>query len=173
MAKLKPGSVTVDLETGGVYGDLEHCPREDLLESAEVLLSLLPKVQHKGLWGLAKAYDADCYLYTSARKYELPWDIKDMPKGVKLEAEIHRAEDGQPLSRRPFKLIVMAGSDRERYWRFQWHSHLVGSVREGQVSPETEGMVDLTAEARARQEQERAEAQRREASKPKQTQMVL
>ena len=44
MAKLKAGALTVDLATGGIYGDIDHCPREDLLESAEALLSLLPEV---------------------------------------------------------------------------------------------------------------------------------
>ena len=42
MAKLKPGAIAVDFETGGIYGDLDHCPIGDLLESAEALLACLP-----------------------------------------------------------------------------------------------------------------------------------
>ena len=84
MAKLKPGAVTIDLVTGGIYGDIDHCPKEDLLESAEALLPLLSKVQHPGLWGLHKDFDADCYVYTAAKKYEV--DSKDCA----IEVDIYR-----------------------------------------------------------------------------------
>jgi len=34
---------------GGIYGDLDYCLGEGILDSAESLLSLLPKRNHKGL----------------------------------------------------------------------------------------------------------------------------
>ena len=49
MPKLKPGSLIIDLADGSIHGDLDHCQKEDLLESARALLSLLRQVQHKGL----------------------------------------------------------------------------------------------------------------------------
>lgn len=128
MAKLRPGSVTVDLRTGGIYGDLDHCPREELLESAEALLSLLPQINHKRLWGLGKAYDADCYLYTEASSYKLP-------EGLRLEADVGSG------SCRQFRLRVMP-CDYEPYWERTWYERLVGSVRDGKVSSDTEGVPD-------------------------------
>ena len=128
MPKLKPGSVTVDLVDGSIHGDLEHCPREALLESAQALLSLLAQVKHKGLWGLGKAYDADCHLYTTAKRYTLP-------EGLVLEAEC-------PWTCSTFRVTVITNSDRKTYWRGNWYSRLIGSVRDGQVSPDTEGLPD-------------------------------
>lgn len=125
MPKLKRGAVTVDLVDGSIHGDLDHCPRDDLLESAQALLSLLPHVKHKGLWGLGKAYDADCHLCTTAKRYRLP-------EGLALEAE---------TGHRPFQLRVIE-SNRERYWRFEGSEHLIGSIRDGQVCPDTEGLPD-------------------------------
>ena len=126
MPKLKPGSVIVDLVDGSVHGDLDHCPREDLLESAQALLSLLPWVKHKGLWGIGKAYDAGCYLYTTAKKYKPPTDLH-------LEAEMgyERKFSLKPIHEGP-----------ERYWRLTPWSRLVGGVQGDQVSPDTEGKTD-------------------------------
>jgi hypothetical protein len=166
MAKLEPGAVTIDLVTGGIYGDPDHCPREDLLESAEALLSLLPSVQHKGLWGLAKAYDAECWLYTKSKGYEVP-------EGLHLVTDISMGP-GCPFGwRKPFRLCVSTGRDRGEFWRFNWYEPLIGSVRDGKVSPDTEGITDLTAEARAEMERQIEEIRRREASKPRQLKMEL
>lgn len=125
--------MVIDLKTAGIYGDIAHCPLPDLLESAEALLSLLPRVKHRGLWGLGKAYDADCYLYTTARSYKAP-------ERVSLE---------WTASDRPFKLVAIPW-ERERFFGSLWYEPLIGSVREGRVSSGIEGVPDLTAEARAR-----------------------
>ena len=159
MAKLKPGAVTIDLITGGVYGDFDHCPREELLESAEALLSLLPRVEHKGLWGLGKDFDADCYVHTTAKKYQVP-------EGLQLAADIYRGTGGLSASRKPFRLFAFSIADRNFYWEITWYSKLVGSVRDGKVSADTEGIPDLTAERRA-------EMARREAEKPRQLKIEL
>ena len=127
MAKLKPGALTIDLVDGSIHGDLDHCPREDLLESAQALLSLLPKVRHRGLWGLGKAYDADCYLHTEAGKYAPPEELT-------LEAEC-------PVgSCQRFRLAVLRG-ERGTYWRHTWYEKLVGSVKGGDASPDTQGLT--------------------------------
>ena len=161
MAKLRPGAVTIDLETGGIYGDLDHCPREDLLESAEALLSLLPKVNHRGLWGLAKAWDADCYVYSEAASFRVPEDIR---------LELYRGND---VAGRRFRLVPLGRMERDVYWRFHWYEPLIGSLRDGKVSPDTEGIPDLTAEARAERERQAEEIRRREASKHRQLKMEL
>lgn len=148
MAKLKPGAITIDLVTGGIYGDLDHCPLTDLLESAEALLSLLPEVEHKGLWGFAKDFDAGCYLYTKNKRY---W----APEGLHLP------------------LLVRRQGVRDAYWRARWYEPLIGSFRDGKVSADTEGIVDLTAEARAEMERYRREIEQREASKPRQLKMAF
>jgi len=63
--------------------------------------------------------------------------------------------------------------DRGEFWRFNWYEPLIGSVRDGKVSPDTEGITDLTAEARAEMERQIEEIRRREASKPRQLKMEL
>ena len=156
MAKLRPGAVGIDLATGGIYGDLDHCPTEDLLESAEALLSLLPHVNHRGLWGLGKAWDADCYLYTGKVTYKVPEDIR---------LELYRGSD---LAGRRFRLVPLGKMERNRYWQYHWYECLIGSVRDGKVTADTEGIADLTAEARAEMERQAEEVRRREASKPRQ-----
>lgn len=145
MAKLKLGAVTVDLKTGGIYGDIDHCNQAALLESAEALVTLLPKVQHEGLWALAKAYDADCYLYIGAKGYALP-------DGLRLE---------QDTGRRPFHLAVLQYS-REQYWKGVWYSPLIGSFRDGKVSADIEGIPDLTRGPRMEYESHLAEIARRQ-----------
>jgi hypothetical protein len=143
MAKLRPGAVTIDLETGGIYGDLDHCLREDLLESAEALLSLLPQVNHEGLWRLGKAWDADCYLYTDRASYKVPEDVR-------LELYL-----GNDMAGRRFSFVPLGKTERDTYWQYHWYSRLVGSVRDGKVTPDTE------------------EIRRREASKPRQLSLGL
>ncbi|MFH1560699.1 MAG: hypothetical protein ABID84_04755 [Chloroflexota bacterium] len=128
MPKLKPGAVTIDLMDGSVHGDLDHCPEEDLLASAQALLSLIGQVNHKGLWGLGKAYDAGCYLYTSDRQYKPP-------------DELHLEADMDTGWKRKFRLIAIT-SDREGYWHSNWYSRLVGSVQGSRVVPDTEGKPD-------------------------------
>jgi len=127
MPKLKPGALTVDLVDGSIHGDLDHCPREDLLESAEALMSLLPRVRHRGLWGMGKAYDADCYLHTEAGKYRAP-------EGLTLEAECPGG------SCQHFRLAVLRG-ERETYWRHIWYEKLVGSLKGDKVRPDTQGLT--------------------------------
>jgi len=56
---MKPGSVMADLEHNKVYGDINHCTKEDLAESALELLAIAPK----GTRAIGKAYDNDCYIY--------------------------------------------------------------------------------------------------------------
>jgi hypothetical protein len=155
MAKLKPGSVTIDLATGGIYGDLDHCPLEDLLESAEALLSLLPKVEHQGLWGLHKDFDADCYIYTAAQRYQLD------QKSCALEADIYHGPAGMdgPWTR-PFHISVALRSDRVAHWRTDWYSRLIGSIKNGHASPDTQGVPDLTAEKRAEHKRWLAQCER-------------
>ncbi|TET40075.1 MAG: hypothetical protein E3J65_02090 [Dehalococcoidia bacterium] len=166
MAKLKPGAITVDLETGGIYGDLAHCPLADLLESAEAVFSLLPRVRHKGIWALAKDFDAQCYVYTKGKSFVAPEDVH-------LEQDIYRGPTGSETPRwaKPFTLLVQPHCVRDAYWRAGWYEPLIGSFRDGKVSAETEGIVDLTAEARAEMEQHRREIEEREASKPRQLKM--
>jgi len=67
----------------------------------------------------------------------------------------------------------MPGSDREQYWRSNWYSKLIGSVNDGHVSADVEGVPDLTAERRAEYERQAAEAKRREAEKPRQLKIEL
>jgi len=105
---LRPGAVTIDLVDGSIQGDLDHCPEEDLLESARALLSLLPQVRHKGLWGLGKAYDADCYLYTTNRTYKVPDGLSLSVLGTS------RPEGGRYLPPK-FSLITLKVS-RKQYW---------------------------------------------------------
>ena len=168
MAKLKPGAITIDLKTGGVYGDLDHCPREDLLESAEALLSLLPRVSHKGIWALAKDFDAKCYLYTASKSYAAPEDVH-------LEQDIYRGPTGSETPRwaKPFTLLVQPDCVRDAYWRARWYEPLIGSFRDGKVSADTEGIVDLTAQIRAERKQHRREIEEREASEPRQLKITF
>ena len=69
---LKEGAMIVELKTGVIWGDLAHCSREDLLESARTLVALAPTVAHKGLWGFGKAYDRDTYVYTTSKSFKAP-----------------------------------------------------------------------------------------------------
>ncbi len=67
---LKYGAVKLTKE-GAIYGDLAHCPLDDLLESAHELdrLALLfPEYKPNGM---SKDCDGDCYLHTSLKKGKL------------------------------------------------------------------------------------------------------
>lgn len=33
-------------------------------------------MDHRGLWGLTKAWDADCYVYSDRASYKVPEDIR-------------------------------------------------------------------------------------------------
>jgi hypothetical protein len=125
------GALTIDLVDGSIHGDLDHCPKEDLLESARALLSLLPQVRHKGLWALGKAYDAECYLYTD-RRYKAP-------EGLTLPSLGSPRPDGGRYPAREFALVALH-SPREEHWRGTTYNKLIGSVREGQVSEDTTGL---------------------------------
>jgi len=140
MAKLKPGAVIIDLPTKGIYGDLDHCPAEDLLESADALLSLMPKVGHKGLWGLSKDFDSGSYVYTQKQGYK-------PPEGIELERDIHRGPSGLTRINRPFSLVPIVVR-REHYWKQYWYTTLVGSVADGRASPDMRGITDLTIPAK-------------------------
>jgi len=103
VAELKPGAVTIDFATSGIYGDLDHCPTEDLLESARALLELTNGKRGKA-WGVRKDYDKG-------------WSLANEKGG------------------------------RERWCRFDTEP-LVGSIREGQMTDNVEGIPVLNAEAR-------------------------
>jgi hypothetical protein len=129
---LMPGALTIDLVDGSIHGDLDHCPKEDLLESARALLSLLPQVRHKGLWALSKDYDASCYLYTTDRRYKAP-------EGLTLPVIGAARPDGGRYPARKFWLMPL-NSIREEYWRGTTYNQLIGSVREGQVNEDITGV---------------------------------
>jgi len=147
MAKLKPGAIAVDFETGGIYGDLDHCPIGDLLESAEALLACLPD-GHKGVKGFCKDYDARCYVFAN--------------KSCKVsisEHDIYRGPGGGDpiLTQRPASVTVT----REFHPHHYIYEPLIGSVREGKVSPDTEGIEDLHAKALKERDERDAENKRR------------
>ena len=125
MPKLKPGSMIIDLVDGSIHGDLDHCPKEDLLESARALLSLLRQVQHKGLWGLSKDYDAGCYIHTSAKRYKCP--------EVSLEIGFQ--------THRHFSIMTL-NDDWETRWKNDWWSKPVGKIEGGEVVDSIEGVTD-------------------------------
>ena len=124
---LKPGAVFVDLTDGSIHGDLDHCPKEDLLESAKALLSLLPQVKHKGLWGLAKDYDAGCHLYSYMKKRFTPPEVS-----LEVGWEPHRK----------FSLAACSGISREEFWKFTPYFKQVGRIVAGEVTGNLEGVVD-------------------------------
>lgn len=145
MAKLKPGAIAVDFETGGIYGDLDHCPISDLLESAEALLACLPE-GHKGVKGFCKDYDVGCYVFASKScKVSIP------------EHDIYRGSCGLSPTERPTTVTVT----REFHPHHYLYEPLIGSVRDGKVSTDTEGIVDLHAKALKEQEQRDAEYKRK------------
>ena len=168
MPKLKPGAITIDLETGGIYGDINHCSREDLLESAEAMLSLLPRVSHRGIWALAKDFDAHCYLYTTNKSYKAP-------EGLHLDQDIYTGpivDSPASPGGKPFRLLVQHNCVRRGYWQARWYEPLIGSFRDGKVSADADGIVDLTVEARA--EKERWLRQREEeAANPRQLKIAF
>jgi hypothetical protein len=137
---LMPGALTIDLVDGSIHGDLDHCPIEDLLESARALLSLLPQVRHKGLWGLSKDYYASCYLYTTDKRYKAP-------EGLTLPSLGSPRPDAGRYPARKFSLLALH-SPREEYWRGTTYFKLIGSLREGQVS---EGITDVSSHHNAAQ----------------------
>ena len=57
----------------------------------------LPQVDHSGLWGLGKAWDADCYVYSKRASYKVPEDIR---------LKLYRGND---LSGRRFRLVPWEG----------------------------------------------------------------
>ena len=61
----------MDLATGDVWGDVAHCPLSDLMESGRTLYELAKTVSHKGLWGMGKAYDDDCYVLTTNKAFKV------------------------------------------------------------------------------------------------------
>ena len=123
---LMPGALTIDLVDGSVHGDLDHCPKEDLLESARALLSLLPQVRHKGLWGLGKDYDASCYLHSAGKRYTVP-------DGLSLPVlGLHPS--------RKFSLISTHSESRGEYWERNTYGKLIGSIRDDQVSEDITGV---------------------------------
>lgn len=171
MAKLKPGSINIDLVGGGIYGDVEHCDLADLLESAKALMTLVPRVQHKGLWGLGKAFDADCYIHTTNKRYRLPDEWHERPpRNHGLETDIYRGPAGFPASRKHINIVVIP-TNRLEFFRFDWYSGLVGSVRNGKVSRSTTGVEDMIAPSRAEHERWKAEVESRKP--PKQLAMPL
>ena len=91
-----------------------------------------------------------------------------MPGDIRLE--LYRGND---LSGRRFSLRPLGKSERATYWRYHWYEPLIGSVKDGKVTADTGGIVDLTAEARAESERLRREIEVREASKPRQLKMEV
>ena len=125
MPKLKPGSMIIDLVDGSIHGDLDHCPKQDLLESAQALLSLLTQVQHKGLWGLGKPYDREWYIFTSSRAYKGPQTT------VALEA--YNGQAAKP---------IVINWDRDAYWKGNGYSKPLGKIEDGEVTDSIEGVTD-------------------------------
>ena len=94
-----------------------------------------------------------------------------MPKGLNLPAEIEKGE-GCPYGwRKPLRLIAFSLADRERHFETTYYEPLVGSVREGKVSPNIEGIPDLTAPAREERGRRRQELERQELARGKQMSM--
>ncbi|MBA7615998.1 hypothetical protein ES703_23288 [subsurface metagenome] len=52
-------------------------------------------MDHRGLWGLTKAWDADCYVYSDRASYKVPEDIC---------LELYRGSD---LAGRRFRLVPL------------------------------------------------------------------
>lgn len=123
MPRLMKGALTIDLVDSSIHGDIDHCPKEDLLESARALLACLPQLRHKGLWGLGKDYAVGCWVHTTVRRYS--------PKAIAIEAgfEWHRTAS-----------IGVAVSSRDTYWKFNWYFKPVGKVVDGQVVDDAEGV---------------------------------
>jgi len=134
--RLRLGAILVDLENGGIYGDLAHCPQGEMLESAAALLELLPQVQHRSLWGLAKDYDATCHVYTTSKSYRVP-------QGLTLPTQLSGSWEG-----RPFRLSACT-YDRDRYWHRNCYYEPIGSLVAGMVTDCTEDVEDMAAPARA------------------------
>lgn len=67
---LKFGAVAVDIQNNVVYGDIDHCPIEDLAESALELLCIAPK----GCTAIAKDYHGQSRFYGAKKiaKAQLP-----------------------------------------------------------------------------------------------------
>lgn len=171
MPKLKPGSVTVDLVDGSIHGDLDHCPQEDLLESAAALLSILDELGDAGdrVWGLSKDFDVGCRLMTTRRRLPIPADIIE---AAGLEQDIYSGPVVGSRWQGPPRPITLASSQWSRadYWRQEWWSKLVGSIKDGQVTSDTEGVPDHWKEPECfKRDRERLEA---EAKKPKQLAML-
>ena len=112
-----PGAVTIDLPTGGIYGDLDHCPREDLLESAQALLDIVPPSKRgvRDIYGIHKSYGPEWGLLSGNAKA------------------------------------------RERYFANLWYEPLIGSIRDWVVTPDIEGIPNLTAEGYAAHKARQAE----------------
>jgi len=87
-----------------------------------------------------------------------------------IHLELYRGND---VASRLFTLVHLRKTERATYWQYHWYQPLIGSFRDGNVRGDTEGIVDLTAEARAEMKRQAEETRRREASKPRQLKMAL
>jgi hypothetical protein len=158
---LKYGAVTIDLPTGGVYGDAAHCPVEDLLESAQEMLKLVSAINGHGVWSLSKDYDGGCHLWTEGKVFKIDMQLEPCDEMVKERA---------PYNRPAMTLGVFGNTDRDRYWKSLWYEPLIGKVVDGKVLADTSGVVDLTMPAREADERQRVEWEAKcqtEEAKPK------
>ncbi len=73
---LRYGALVLDLATREVFGDLDHCPQADLMESAEALLKVASAFP-RGVWGIGKAYDADCYVFSAGKSLLTPQSLPE------------------------------------------------------------------------------------------------
>ena len=78
---LQHGAVTVDFQAGWVYGDIDHCSLDQLLESARTLINVAPQKAK----AIGKAYDNDCYLYGSNGVDTIPTPSTAIP--IRIERD--------------------------------------------------------------------------------------
>jgi hypothetical protein len=176
---LRLGSVTVDLECGAVYGDSDHCPKEELLESAQALISLLPRVNEPRVWGIAKDADDGCYLLIDVEEMACSYKVGEIEFKGRLcepEAEINLEADFGNYWRKPSPILRLLAAEHDIYFYQNDYEPLIGSVKDGTISDDINGVATnhylkgLHGEAKKEEEKE---AKRREAQRERQTQLIL
>ncbi|MFP3880411.1 MAG: hypothetical protein ACLFVA_05610, partial [Dehalococcoidia bacterium] len=140
-------------------------------ESAEALLLLAEMVRHRGLWGVGKDFDGGCYVLTTSRSYQPP-----APEDIDLPADIYYGPTGRTdwasHWNNPTRVVAIPDR-RENFWWCNWYTTLIGSVRDGFVTSDTEGIPDLTAERKAQERRGRMKREREMARRQLPTQLEL